>query len=291
VAIKQLSNKIELSFWHLTINLLTDSSIFQQSIKWGYSYVQGPENWEKIKQKIFWAILGTSIGVSIVIIGAISYLFFGLLDEAPPKLNSPPSVPANGQRNILVIGVDDLEKQNPRLASIWLLIYFPEKPDITFVPIFPDPIKSSISVNSNLVESFALNEDKSPNDDFVEQLNQKQLWWHGYVVIDSYTVDEVVNFFNQLNEEENLENRSISRLSRLDEFPPEIVVQTDLLNQLCIQAATLTDGTDISRILNLVPTHFRTDMSMVSIIQDWHSLASSESELICEFPILRASTP
>lgn len=292
MAIKQLSNKIELSFWHLTISLLTDSHLFRQTIKWGYSYFHGIENWEKIKQRINWVILGTSTVLSIIVIGVISYLFLGVLNKASHQLMAPLSKPTNGQKNILVIGVDDLESEVPRLVGVWLLIYFPEKPNITFAPIFPDPLGSFISANSGFIESFTLDEDDSPSHTFVDQLHQKDLWWHGYIVIDSYAVAEAVEFFNQVSEEEKtVGNKSFYSTSWADEFPPGIAAQTDLLNKLCKQAATLSDETDISRILALVPTHFSTDMSMITIIQDWHSLISPVTNLVCEFPIQKASNP
>jgi len=250
------------------------------------------ENWEKIKQRIYWFIFGTSIVTSIIVIGLVSFLFFGVFSRASQQLIPPLSVPTNGQKNVLVIGVDDLESETPRLAAIWLLIYFPDKPNITFAPIFPDPLGRSISANSILVENFALNEDGSPNDDFLKQLHQKQLWWHGYVVIDAYAVSEADDFFIQVSEKDkNLGHYPSNRMSWVDEFPPGIAEQTDLLNNLCREAATLTVETDINRILNLVPTHFYTDMKIISIIQDWRNLISHDSHLLCEFPIQIASNP
>jgi hypothetical protein len=288
VTIKQLSYKLELSFWHLTINLLSDSNLFRQAIKWGYSYTQRFESREKIKQRVYLIILGTSVVIVFTIIGMLSYLLFSVFTYTSQELVSAHTMPTNGQRNILLIGVDHLRSDNPTLSGIWLIVYVPDRPNVIFAPIFPNPLASHSPEDSNLVNSFALDENNSPTQSFIEKLHQKQLWWHGYLVIDSYAVVETVKFFNQKSVNEKI---PLYRMSWNDESPPSLHQQTDLLNNLCRQASEMTIETDFSDLLGAIRSHLHTDMDMISILQDWRRLVASKSDLKCEFPLQRASNP
>jgi hypothetical protein len=207
-------------------------------------------------------------------------------------MNTTHAMPTNGQRNILVIGVDDLESDQPKLAGIWLMLYFPEKPNITFVPIFPDPRSKSSSKGLISNESLVLNEDSSLKYEFVNKLQRKNLWWHGYVVMDAYAVAEVFALFNQTNQKNSVKyGNSITDWVLPGEFPQSIAAQMNLISMFCRKSSYLTGGTDISRIVSLVPNHIRTDMNMTSFIQDWRHFIASESELNCDFPIYQASNP
>lgn len=288
MTIKQLSNKIELSFWHLTINLLSESNLFRQTIKWGYCKIPGIEHWEKIKQRIYLVSFGTLAVITLIVVGMVSYLFLGGFNDLSQESIIPLTMPTNGQRNILVISVDDLRHKNPSLAGLWLVVYIPEKTNIIFAPIFPNPLESRSHDNSKLVESFALNENDSPSQNFFEQLHQKQLWWHGYLVVDSYAVAEAVKFFNHAS---GKEQNPIHRISWNAGSSPTLNEQTELLNNLCMQASEMTIETNLGSLLRSIRPHLHTDLDMIPIIQDWRSLISSNSDLVCEFPLQRASNP
>ena len=292
MTIKQLSNKIELSFWHVTINLLSDSHLLRETLRWVYCHIHKIENWEKIKQRLNLLIFGTSTLVTIIVVGMVSYFFLSVIEITTQKSITPATMPENGQRNILVIGVDDLNREKPKLAGIWLVVYFPENPDIIFAPIFPNPINRSGIDNAKLIDSFSLNKDDSPSRTFIEQLHQKHLYWHSYFVVDSYAVAETVKFIMNLGGNEQYSDKNpIDPIAWSDEISPSLNNQSDLLRNLCIQAKNIEDDIDFSRILNRINKHIYTDMDMISMIHDLRGLMSQESDLVCEFPIQRASNP
>ena len=48
-------------------------------------------------------------------------------------------VRGNGQRNLIILSVDQLSSPQPSLESIWLLVTYPGTPILTLVPIYPNP--------------------------------------------------------------------------------------------------------------------------------------------------------
>ena len=293
VSIKQLSNKIELSFWHIAINMLTCSPTFRLTFKWGYMQLQHVDGLDRVKQKISWLLAGTAAGLLIVVIVITSFLISSTYNRSSKLKIVPFPTPSNGQQNILAIGVDDLESETPRLVGIWLLIYFPTEPYITFAPIYPHPLRNIPQQSGPLASSFRLDQSGNPHEDFFELLQQEQIWWHGYILIDSTAVAEAINFFEASSVEGDIFTVDPTGTSPLysESYPPTIATQSYLIDQLCQQASRATIDTDISQILNLIPRHVHTDLTMINIIQDWHSLISQEDNFVCEFPLQRASTP
>ena len=76
MSLRQISSRLELSFWQIIICLLSDSSAVQRLIKWAYTdfftHSTGV-NLQIDKKKIFlWAFVGFGLGS---IIGLLTSLF------------------------------------------------------------------------------------------------------------------------------------------------------------------------------------------------------------------------
>lgn len=291
MTIKQLSNKIEITFWHHFINLLTDYSFFQEVVKWGYHNYLYPKNRNILN--LYWKIAVTTAGVTLIVVTTITFLISTAPNNTSQQSYSHFEIPTNGQRNILIIGVDDLSKENPDLVGIWLLMYFPENPNLTFAPIYPNIKSQNQPSTSQTAEFHTVIRNGSIDKKILNQLNQDKIWWHGYVLLDSTAVKEAVHFSNQVNEPETISTTTSVNDPYLSggSYLTGIDYQTDLLKHLCQRTNNITADTDISKILALIPTHIRTDMNLISIIQDWKSLISQENDLVCEFPLQRASKP
>jgi len=90
----------------------------------------------------------------------------------------------SGQRNILVIGVDDLQADEPALESLWLILYYPPAPGINLAPLFPARLQNDPETGLALDEAFALDENGTPVPAFFESIQRRDLWWNNYMLID-----------------------------------------------------------------------------------------------------------
>jgi len=291
VTIKQISTKIELTFWHHFINLLTDYSFFQEAVKWGYHNYLYPK--KRNLPNLNWRFTGTAAGLTIIVVATITLLISNSSNRISQQSFSQINIPANGQRNILLIGVDDLNKEKPVLMGLWLLMYFPENPNLTFAPVNPVVWRQAQTSTSQTNEINLVARNGSLDKYFSNQLHQDDIWWHGYILLDSTAVKEAVQFSNKLNDLETINSfYPVDDPYLFDDSDlTGIAHQTDLLNHFCRQTNNFTADTDFSEILALIPTHIRTNLSLISIIQDWKSLISQENNLVCEFPLQRASKP
>ena len=291
MTIKQISNKIELSFWHHFINLLTDYSFFQEAVKWGYHNYLYPKNRNILKHN--WKFAGTAAGLALIVVTSITFLLSNAPNRTSQPSFSPIEMPNNGQRNILFIGVDDLSKERPELVGIWLLMYFPGNSNLTFAPVNPKIWSQSQTSTPQTSEFTSVIKNGSIDKKLLNQLHQEEIWWHGYVLLDSTAVKEAVHFSNQVNDLEAFSTFNSVNDPFLSGEPKltGIDYQTDLLKYFCQQTNYFTIDTDISKILALIPVHIRTNLNLISIIQDWKSLITQENDLVCEFPLQRASKP
>ena len=290
---KQLSYKLEISFWHIAIYLLTDFPLVRKILKWVYAQIQ-KLSCEKASNLIRIFIGGLSIGLSIIIIIITTLIISDFLHKNSSEESLIASNTNNGQKNILVIGVDELNKTKPNLFGIWMLIYFPENPsNLTFVPIITGLNERSHQTDLNLMDSFKLTPDGYPTDYFFDRLHENQIWWHGYVLLDSIAIQEIFNFFYQTNQphRKNTTNILFDQQTPSTSKSQDIDNQNDVLDILCELATSSPAYTDIKHLSNLIPTHVRTNLNVYQTIQDWQRLIALQTDIRCEFPLKRASNP
>ncbi len=204
---------------------------------------------------------------------------------------SPPPTPSNGQTNLLVIGVDRLNIQKPRLESIWLLGYFSNNPHFSFIPVYPS---QNLGNNHDMEIAFELTADGRPNSELVNLLQKKRIWWNGTVIIDEIGMIEIIDFLNGVEVQGHLLKGALAvGSSPLPWEDPAAALkgQTQILQSSCHQTNLLSPSADLRNILNLIPDHLRTDIDIFQAIRDWRELVNGEQKLVCDFPLLNASLP
>jgi len=290
---KQLSYKLEISFWHIAIYLLTDFPMVRKMLKWVYGQIQ-KLSCEKASNLIRIFVGGLSIGLSITIIIITTLIISNFIHKNSSQESLIASNTNNGQKNILVIGVDEFSNTNPNLFGIWMLIYFPENPSkLTFVPIIPDLNDQSHQTDINLMGSFKLTPDGFPTDSFFDRLHENQIWWHGYVLLDSIAIQEIFSFFYQIDQPQlsNTTNILFDQHTLWTSQSQSMDNQNDLLDILCELATSSPAYTDIRHLSTLIPNHIRTNLNVHQTIQDWQRLFALKADISCEFPLKRASNP
>ncbi|MCX7975697.1 MAG: hypothetical protein N2646_01365 [Bellilinea sp.] len=173
------------------------------------------------------------------------------------------------QQNILLIHVDELEKNQPALISVWgLILYFPE-PKIILQPIYPSPIGAERFPLNN----FKITQTKNLNSRFIQQVSlQTQMTWDNYILIDH----QALSFFTA-------ELFSGDELYAPDQTNGIISVERAYFSQLCNRLVEMEqDGLQQLRWKHLIPDHWRSNLSFDDALLNWEKLTSPQNPVKCE---------
>jgi hypothetical protein len=224
------------------------------------------------------------------------------------------ATPANGQRNLLVIGVDRLSNTRPnerlakpeqltgglgqaqpgapRLASLWLVSYFPGVSAVSLVPLYPAPGAADSGWQRALVASFHLNALGVPSVEFLHQLEKRQIWWSNYAILDEIALASAIDMLGGVE----LDGQWLSGPAALLHLPhswedpsASLLGQAQLLHRLCRQALLLPQETDFTPLWRLAPAHLRSDLDPPSALAEWQSVLLAQPGLSCEFPLISIS--
>jgi len=198
------------------------------------------------------------------------YFFAQIFGIIPPP--SIESLPTN-QVRYLVMRVDDLNKPNPSLLTIWgAIVSFSSPTTIYFSPVFPTQ-----SNPADLSALFRLDQDRVVSSEFLEALKKYNLDLTGYIIVDSVGSDSYLNWL-------------IPAKNRVVSTPPVSTkgVQT-LLNQqrqYYLQVCqTLSQPSKINPFsLNwkaVYPDHLIPTPNIETIMTTFHRLFSDSQSIKC----------
>lgn len=111
----------------------------------------------------------------------------GVASDRLPATTVTPAATILHQRNLLIIGVDRLQEPAAELKSLWLVIYYPDKPRVDLLPIFPS-IQEKNPMQSQTIAITSRNE---PTGAFWDQIEGRDILWHGYVLVDKEIVNAI----------------------------------------------------------------------------------------------------
>lgn len=217
-----------------------------------------------------------------------------------PRANNSGEIPATialpttGQRNLLVVGVDNLTAAHPQLEGAWLVMYFQGKPDITLLPVNPQPTEMSNRPSTGLNTNFSLDENGIPSHDFLEKLNH-QVWWNNYIVIDKTGLIGLINLVGgmQVGNQHLTGAQVLAKMtSSWEDSGSAYVGQARLLSHLCEQARSSSFSLEqIAAMLKQIDTHLATDLDIIKDLDTWLNKSNNSFSLSCEFPLLSSSVP
>lgn len=297
---RYVSIRLEILFWNLAIDLLTESPVFQELATW--AYYRGLPLWRRFCQRAFtpraraWGLAAT---VALVLATAGAGLAaldpFQLARQAP---EASLAVPTNGQRNLLVVGVDRLASPSPRLESVWLVVYFPGRSPVTLLPIYPALPGTLSQGEPALEEAFGMAPNGKPSAAFLRRLRQERLWWSGYLLLDEGGLAVLLDSLGGIElggsrvdgarALASLPSPEVDRLGALD-------AQAELLRAACKAAGQESPlpatPQELARLLDAIRAHYRTDLDLPAILQEWILGAGEQTALACEFPLQAAAYP
>lgn len=199
------------------------------------------------------------------------------------------------QRNLLVIGVDDIDAEIPGLRSVWLIIFMPNTPHFMLLPIYPTGTFTDTnhpSTIGSLPESFHLDRGKTPHDSFFKALEVKEIWWHAYILLDDTALLEISNFVGRNGGDSSSYPKDVFKNTPDPENDPlgSLLGQAEFVQLLCKQTTHLSDveRSQYLKLLTKVEGHLRSDLDLDTTIMEWQQLVKQGGNITCEFPTLAA---
>jgi hypothetical protein len=202
-------------------------------------------------------------------------------DDPEPKV----TIPDNDQFNLLVIGVDSVEKPEAKLESIWLVAYLENSDKVTLLPVFPSTDKPD--QNNMLADAFRL-DGSQPGDEFWEAMQSAGVWWKGYIISDWITTMKMVDAIGGIYIDEELMNGTqIVRGIPTWKDDPQLAVEQQmvLLDGVC-QRLTQNKTTTWEVINEMFLNQFHGGVKATSFVTKWSSIVSTNEDLTCDFPTL-----
>jgi hypothetical protein len=219
-----------------------------------------------------------------------SPLMINIAQEAP----TPADLPATGQRNLLVIGVDYLSASQPQLESVWLVMYFPGKLDFTFMPLYPQPADQKSLQDSTLVASFSQDEAGRPSKAFLQQLTS-QAWWNNYLVLDQDAMIALIDLVGGFTTGEgNIQGaKAIAGIAPASQDASAAYYdQASLLSNLCLQIQIHPPSIEsIVATFRKLEANMVTDLDIKTILEEQPLVSRANLNLHCDFPLLTSSVP
>jgi hypothetical protein len=245
--------------------------------------------------------LGFRAGSNFILPGNLENL--ALPGPAEPKQLS---ILGSGQRSILVVVVDALESDEPNLESAWLVLYLPENPRITLMPVFPT-ISRDIGSDENIVKRFAVDRSIGPpvlSEDFLNYMKDMEFWWSGYILMDNEALRQISvslvapgtqGKWKPAGEDSEVANSPTPLQLPLvwEAGRTSAAEQARYFQELCKRAAHYTtSGSEVIHfdIPDLIPDHFNLDFYIEQLNMEIKALTKHGSSLSCEFPLFYSHT-
>jgi hypothetical protein len=208
--------------------------------------------------------------------------------QASSATDTPnPWLSPSEQRTILVIVADDLSQPNPALESVWLALYRPDLPKLTFLPLFPESPAGDTPSSPDLAGAFSL-EKKQPSASFMKKLAAYQVHWNGYLLTDEFTVAQSIDWMQGIE----LSGSQISGQTAMDTLvspaldrTAALTSQKTLVGALCKRISHLPLEANWVGLANTFSgSHLQTNLQVETLVADWKAMMTAPNSYICDIP-------
>jgi hypothetical protein len=200
---------------------------------------------------------------------------------------------AYAQKNTLIILVDELDKKQPKLSGLWLAVYRLSEPRLFLLPIHPSAQGNHLSNSNNkLSASFQLEASGIPTEKFFDQIEDKDIWWDHFLILDEVSLGYLIEITGGLNlGAGKLEGSDAVSQFALGQDNPNasLFTQAILFRGLCQETDLLLNSKIFSKEHNSLSGHWYSDLNFEKIHNSWSPDNDFEG-VSCEFPILREAS-
>ena len=201
------------------------------------------------------------------------------------------------QRNILLIGIDSFQAEEPRLEGVWMVLYLRDLPHFMLVPVYPNRTpgeQNSAMVDQNLAHLFTLEDNHVPGNLFFQALKDKELWWNGYLILDRAALSEIIALTAGKDEATNKSQQlAASKIPDLEEEPMRALLgQVQIAQGLCRNfGLVLASGSQrYPALIAKASAYIHTDLDLGEIASEVNRALRYGGGISCEFPSLASAS-
>jgi len=271
MTLTDFTQRIEISFWDFAVFLMKD------------------------KKAIRCALLILLLGM-FLIVGVFSAVYEVYAQKKGDQVSQLHPVPtsssystqvAGSQRNILIIFMDHLVEQGPRLEGVWLVVYLPDTPILTFLPIFPVDRVGQAAQEDSLARVFRLGSDRRPTSDFLEAIEAKDIKWDDILVFDKVSLAVLIDLSGGLDSAVGPMSgtHAVTQLPAAWQEPRAALEnQAILAGGICQNMDQLLGNPDTARLLELLAGRVYSEAEFLDHFPGWSHFRELGGAISCEFP-------
>lgn len=264
---QQISQRLEILLWNLAIPVMRLLAAVRQALP----LPKSPPRWDTKKLAIL-------IAVFVATAGFIIYRLIPGPILTPSTASQATSTWEPGeQRNLLVIGVNQLNSAQPVLESAWLVLYSPGLAHFSFIPLYPLQDSSRPDLEQAIQTAFKVDHNKTPSAAFLNALRSSGAWWNHYLLLDELALAELIDMSASPSLPERLTGLQLvadSLEGRSARSP--VAAQARLISAVCRGAVNPAYPTDIAALLDRFSDHLYTDMKPRQILNELRWLSNAE---------------
>ena len=220
-----------------------------------------------------------------------------------PAVFNPDTIALKGevnnskQRSILIITVDDLKSNGARLDSVWLILYMPNLPEITLIPIYPTINFSGDSIDVDLdydlQTKFKLDPGGILDPIFLAYLRENGVTWSKSIMLDRSSINQIDQFASnpQIDHPSGSHHEEHSSIIPDKELTPaeRILSQAKIAQNLCQHYSELMLTPDtVLRYFPRLVDRIETDISAQEAAYEIWTFEEAMSGFRCVFPSFSA---
>jgi hypothetical protein len=183
------------------------------------------------------------------------------------------------QTNLLFIHLDDLQKEQPQLISVWVLFSLSSDTNsLAFKSIYPSV--SNENLTGNLISSFSLDLERLPSAEFLAQLEKLNFDWDGIVIMDQSTIASLGNVLVP-EQYEITQSMMISN----GKAPQTVIYEEQLFTEAICKGIANRQYGDFLRIFpwgEIIPNHLKSDLPFDKTIALIQKFTSAPNAPHCE---------
>ena len=197
-------------------------------------------------------------------------------------------VRGNGQRNLIILSIDQIDVPQPNLEGIWLLITLPENPNLTLVPIYPNH-QENASFSTPYSEVFSMTTAQLPSPQFLDLLTEKVLW-DNYLITDRNGTSSILKILQEAAEINAEVANPVGNFWLPEVSELTLDQQTQLWKTVCTYLSQVSGPDNIEILLNQVSPYLLTNFDLDDLPLT-HLGNQEEVQLECDFPTLSNDSP
>ena len=270
--ISNLSNQIEIAFWTGVVSLLR------------------PRKFTRLISITSFLLLC----LVALLLMAFTFVYKGRatrsLETTSAAVHVTPFLgrPDNGQENLLLILVDQMDATEPSLQGVWMLIHDPSGNKVFFMPIYPAQSK----FGQDIKQSVGIEKISGLAPELEQVLHKQGLWWDNYLVIDRGILASVVQLAGGIDlEDGRLNGQQVIGLLPIADQDAQTALdlQARIAQGICQRFDSLMQNESPPALFELLigggTQSVYSDLTHSELLTSWNRLKKAGG-MSCYFPTL-----